>query len=249
MAINIDSVYQTVQALANKEQRGYLTPQEFNLFANQAAMDIFEQYIIDLGVALREQGSIQRIFGDKVQRLKMLIASTDGVTLGLTQMSNTSGSSWGFGFNSYETITGEIFAYDPNGDARTVRLSTPDEIADIQGSKWHAEGSNNEVLYHDDGSSVIQVHTASGPVTSADGWDVKVERIIGGPITCYWGYVVVNEKPVYDPASSINIPLNRSERSDVVTSILKLAGISIEKPQLAQMAGAEEGKNIQQENK
>ena len=31
--VNIDSVYQTVQALANKEQRGYLTPQEFNLFA------------------------------------------------------------------------------------------------------------------------------------------------------------------------------------------------------------------------
>ena len=38
--INIDTVYQTVQALANKEQRGYLTPQEFNLFANQAQMDI-----------------------------------------------------------------------------------------------------------------------------------------------------------------------------------------------------------------
>ena len=36
MAVNVDTVYQTVQALANKEQRGYLTPQEFNFFANQA---------------------------------------------------------------------------------------------------------------------------------------------------------------------------------------------------------------------
>ena len=27
--VNIDTVYQTVQALANKEQRGYITPQEF----------------------------------------------------------------------------------------------------------------------------------------------------------------------------------------------------------------------------
>ena len=26
MPVNIDTVYQTVQALANKEQRGYLTP-------------------------------------------------------------------------------------------------------------------------------------------------------------------------------------------------------------------------------
>ena len=48
MAVNVDSVYQTVQALANKEQRGYLTPQEFNLFANQAQQDIFEQYFYDL---------------------------------------------------------------------------------------------------------------------------------------------------------------------------------------------------------
>ena len=46
--VNVDTVYQTVQALANKEQRGYLTPQEFNLFAIQAQKDIFEQYLYDL---------------------------------------------------------------------------------------------------------------------------------------------------------------------------------------------------------
>ena len=32
--VNINNVYQKVLALANKEQRGYITPQEFNLFAN-----------------------------------------------------------------------------------------------------------------------------------------------------------------------------------------------------------------------
>ena len=34
--ISIDTVYQKVLAFANKEQRGYITPQEFNLFAHQA---------------------------------------------------------------------------------------------------------------------------------------------------------------------------------------------------------------------
>ena len=47
MAISIDTVYQKVLAIANKEQRGYITPQEFNLFANQAQMDIFEQYFYE----------------------------------------------------------------------------------------------------------------------------------------------------------------------------------------------------------
>ena len=32
--IRIDTVYQRVLALANKEQRGYITPLEFNLLAN-----------------------------------------------------------------------------------------------------------------------------------------------------------------------------------------------------------------------
>ena len=41
MAVSVDTVYQRVLAIANKEQRGYITPQEFNLFANQAQMDIF----------------------------------------------------------------------------------------------------------------------------------------------------------------------------------------------------------------
>ena len=47
MAVNIDTVYQRVLAIANKEQRGYVTPQEFNLYANQVQMDIFEQYFYD----------------------------------------------------------------------------------------------------------------------------------------------------------------------------------------------------------
>ena len=46
--INIDTVYQRVLAILNKENRGYLTPQEFNLFANQAQLEIFEQYFFDL---------------------------------------------------------------------------------------------------------------------------------------------------------------------------------------------------------
>ena len=67
--IHIDSVYQTVQALANKEQRGYITPQEFNLFANQAQQDIFEQYFYDLN-ALRERRAMGHEIGDSVSMIK-----------------------------------------------------------------------------------------------------------------------------------------------------------------------------------
>ena len=57
MAVNVNTVYQTVLALANKEQRGYITPQEFNLFAKQAQMQIFEQYFYDLNQFKRVPGN------------------------------------------------------------------------------------------------------------------------------------------------------------------------------------------------
>ena len=44
MAVNINSVYQKVLTLLNKEQRGYLTPQEFNLLADRAKNEIYENY-------------------------------------------------------------------------------------------------------------------------------------------------------------------------------------------------------------
>ena len=40
MAISVNKIYQTVLALANKEQRGYITPQEFNLFADHTDLKI-----------------------------------------------------------------------------------------------------------------------------------------------------------------------------------------------------------------
>ena len=55
--VSIDNVYQKVLAIANKEQRGYITPQEFNLFADQAQLDIFEQYFYDINQWTRQHGN------------------------------------------------------------------------------------------------------------------------------------------------------------------------------------------------
>jgi hypothetical protein len=47
MAINVNTVYQTVLLILNKEQRGYITPQEFNNIANQVQLEIFNSYFPD----------------------------------------------------------------------------------------------------------------------------------------------------------------------------------------------------------
>ena len=55
--VKVDSVYQRVLALANKEQRGYITPQDFNLFAEHAQLEIIDQYFYDLNQFSRPKGN------------------------------------------------------------------------------------------------------------------------------------------------------------------------------------------------
>ena len=69
--VNIDTVYQRVLAIANKEQRGYITPLEFNLLANQAQLVIFEQYFYDLDKAKRVAGD-DSSFSDMTELIKTL---------------------------------------------------------------------------------------------------------------------------------------------------------------------------------
>ena len=53
MAINVDLVYKTVLLIINKEQRGYLTPNEVNKIATQVQLEIFESYFETLNQQMR----------------------------------------------------------------------------------------------------------------------------------------------------------------------------------------------------
>jgi len=241
MPINVDTVYQTVQALANKEQRGYITPQEFNLFANQVQSDIFEQYFYDLN-AFRKQGPSEREMGDSVEFLMRKINNTSGVSINRTNCSfNTISQSWVLPPSQNK---GRLFATNPSGKSKELRLMGMSEIENLLASKWHKLGFN-EYVYFEDGFNNIQVWFGGGAVQTG----VQVETVNGLPGVVSWGYNIVNEKALYNPGTSNNFSLDASERADVVVSILKLAGISTEDPALFQAASSEEQQNLQQENK
>ena len=234
--VNIDTVYQTVQALANKEQRGYLTPQEFNLFANQAQSDIFEQYFYDLN-AFRGARPQQREVGDSVTFLQHKLANTTGVTY-----SNTANVAGGVNLPT-AGHTGQIFV-TIGGIRKSIRPIKQDEIHDLIGSKWHQEAFD-EAVYFEDGYQRIQVWSGSGQITTG----ITCEQVTGQPGLVYWGYMIINEQAVHDPSTTAHFDLHSSERPDLVAKILKLAGISIEDQEVYQAGAAEEALNTQQENK
>lgn len=232
MPINVDTVYQTVQALLNKEQRGYLTPQEFNLFANQAQQDIFEQYLYDLN-AFRKAGPELQELGDSIDHLRSKIAPWTSIQpIVNNQLCQTCHA------------VGKIFLGQGTANRRELTEMSVDQIKDLRASRWHKAGFT-EATFFKDGWRRIQVWDGNGPITA----NLSHEVMDGEPGLVFWGYVVVNQKPLYDPSSSRHFELDISERPDLVIKILKLAGISIEDPAIYQAAGQEEQLNMQQESK
>ena len=58
----INEVRNTVLSILAKDNRGYVTPLEFNLYAKQAQLDIFERYIYLYSNAIIKQN--QRMHGE-----------------------------------------------------------------------------------------------------------------------------------------------------------------------------------------
>ena len=82
MAISVDTVYKTVLLILNSEQRGYMTPDEFNRIGSQVQRQIFEAYFEDLNQQLRvpqsdmEYSDRVAITDEKIAEFKVEGAST-----------------------------------------------------------------------------------------------------------------------------------------------------------------------------
>ena len=231
MAISIDTVYQRVLALANKEQRGYITPQEFNLFANQAQMDIFEQYFYDLNQFGRVSGN-DTMHADMVDILEEKISNFE-VTAQLT------GPIGG-------TNVGNLSTLDRFYRLSNVRRNNL--ILESVSRKDFRMFPNSPLVAPTATRPIYMVDTVNNTIQVAGGTfgDLDIDYI-QSPAEINWDYVVVNDKALYNATSSTDFELHLSEASELVYRILAFAGISIEKPNLAQMAASLEQTKVQQE--
>ena len=82
MAINVDTVYKTVLLILNKEQRGYMTPDEFNKVATQVQLETFENYFESLNQQLRVPDNDNE-YADRVKNIdeKIAVFKTSGVAI------------------------------------------------------------------------------------------------------------------------------------------------------------------------
>ena len=229
--VSINTVYQRVLALANKEQRGYITPQEFNLFANQAQMDIFEQYFYDINQFSRIPGNDTE-YSDMLNYLEEKIHFYE-VEKSVSINSTKTFHNLGAGTDPYRigsiTYDGHVCEKVNANHVHTINKSPL--LKPISYSPIYTLKEDKNKLY-------LYPTSLEDPITV---------NYIREPDIVNWGSYDLSGGLLYDNTNSVNFELHNSEEVNLVIKILGLAGITLKDPTLYQIAGAEDNKNIQQE--
>jgi hypothetical protein len=238
MAVSVDTVYQRVLGILNKEQRGYVTAQEFNLFANQAQLDIFEQYFYDIN-------QFGRLHGNDTEYSDMLNILNEKINI----------------FETSDDLSYNTDHFDLPPDlyrlGTVIYSNTTTNNFGVQSTELiEAERINkNEFLYINSSPLTKPINTR--PVFTADSAGLKVygdSELITGvscnyirkPSKVNWSYQIVFNEPLYDAANSTDFELHESEETELVIKILELSGLLIKDMNMYQVANAEEMQNIQQ---
>ena len=238
--ILVDTVYQKVLALANKEQRGYITPQDFNLFANQAQLEIFEQYFYDVNGARKVQGNdtVYADIDDMLEEKMQVFETTEGV--------GTYAAAPGNGLflpnNFYRVHRVEAQAAKGVGVACEI-LNTKD-FRDCMSSGPLLAPSNIRPVTNIRNNIIRCIGSDNLPLTP---FVIIYFRI---PARVNWTYVVINKQAMYNAGTTTgNFELHPSEENQLVNKILRLAGISNEQPEVMRAGHEMDMNTIKQQPK
>jgi len=274
MAVSIDTVYQRVLTLANKEQRGYITPQEFNLLANQAQMEIFEQYFDDVEKFNKIPGNMQE-FSDKLSVLYEKIGEFErqeninwmagNMPLVADSVANHQHMQvpWDqiYKLGSLKIHTGGLLSASRAPlitHGSTELLNTKDfELAML--SSLTSPSINRPIVSISTRGLLVgiekDVYITYNGATHTNGVlnsylyqeeppYLSIDFIMRPPIV-QWAYVIVNDKALYNDNISVNFELHSSEETELVYKILKLAGVNLKAQDVLQAGQALEQANKQ----
>jgi len=214
--VRVDDVYQKVLALANKEQRGYITPQDFNLFANQAQMEIFEQYFYNINIARKGQGNdtVYADVDDMLEEKLQIFESFDSLATILTYYPNLPNYIYRIhevhveNRKKAEILNTKDFNTCRNGGPLLKQSSTR-PIVNIRDNVMMVVGDNNATI------------------------NPRFIYYFRVPAKVNWTYVVINKQAMYDAnPSTQDFELHPSEKNQLINKILKLAGISNQQPDI-----------------
>ena len=220
MAINVDAVYKTVLLILNQQQRGYMTPDEFNKVGTQVQLNIFEKYEDDLNQQYRMPQNDTE-YANRVKNIeqKLQFFQRTGATAYV-----------GPHFTLTPTDIYRLGSVYYNGEELT-QYSQRNEITQLLLSPLTKPTTDFPVyLYEQD---LLYLY----PTTIQTGVTISYLK---KPADINWGYSVgALGQFLYNSAGSVDFELSITEQTNVVTRILAYAGVIINDPTIIQVAAQE----------
>lgn len=226
----LDTIYRTLQTIINKEQNGYVSPDEFNLIANNVQLEIYREYFDDENKNKdrenrgRTNGGYSNLAANDRQRIQQFAADSALVFDTPTQSFTLPTDLYLIEDDGVTTAQGRIIEETQRKDIGYAALSiaAPSEIYPV----------------YERYNKYIRVY----PATINSGVSCKYLR---KPLPPKWTYVVVSNNPMFNEAASDyqDFELHESEFTNIVMRMLSLFGINLREQEVIQVAETMKDKN------
>jgi len=222
--MTIDEIYRLVQAFASKDQRGFITPAEFNLMAKQAELELYNERL----QTVMEGSQAKKIAGYYKKGLTPAVAEQDILSF-LYKKDITLTTGEGSILSDYVC---QLYIGSNN---IAVDIVTAKNVGQIQKSSLAKPSTDFPVaLLSSNASSSVKVSVFPNTINS---------------VSCYyylynnkptWNYVTIAGKPVYDSSNSVAFLISSRCHGELVIKILGYLGVSIREADLVNYAQAKE---------
>ena len=247
MALNVDTVYKTVLLIMNKEQRGYVTPDEFNKIATQVQLQIFENYFEDYTQQLRVPQNTSE-YSERLKELdnKISIFKTTATGGQLTYTASSPSYFQGPTFTSSTMPPGQspqtsiyklgtvIYKEMTEYEVECQRVQKNDFLQLNKSPLTRPTESFPHYLWENE---IITIY----PQTINNVNDITLSYI-RRPLDVVWGYTQSGNAYIYNAASSVWPELDSTEQVSFILKILMYMGIIVNDPLIIQAAAQESQK-------
>tara|TARA_R100000479_G_scaffold132398_1_gene70098 strand:- start:433 stop:1125 length:693 start_codon:yes stop_codon:yes gene_type:complete len=224
MAINVNTVYKTVLLILNQQQRGYMTPDEFNKTATQVQLNIFQSYLEDLNQQYRVPQNDTE-YANRIENIekKLQYFQRTGAT----------------------TYVGPEFTLNPTDiyrlgsvfykDTELTQYAQRNELTQLLRSPLTQPTETFPIFLYENDSLFVYPTSINSNISIS---------YLKTPADVVWGFGVGNlGQYEYNAGQSTDFELSVSEQSNVIIRILAYAGVIINDPTIIEVANME----IQQE--
>mgnify|MGYP003118421923 FL=1 len=204
--MTIDEVYKFVQFMANKEQRGYIKPSEFNMLAKRAQLDVIKEKV-------GKPSPAAGVIGYK--ETAQLSDELYPVTV----------------FESNLTVSGDLFSFPADYlhfvslwyGGESVEMISLGELYERRGSSLVFPSANYPV-------GVIEangVRVFTDTLGASDTTFTARLNYIKKPSDPNWAYTTVNNIEIYNSSNAVQLTLADSTHKEIANRILGYIGVNL----------------------